>query len=393
VENIQKFIDNRNNIIFILFPIVFISIYIAIRLWQFGHRPEPWIFGDWLINYGAGFIRRGLSGEALILIRDLFGFEISLIYFLINIFLYLYIFRVICQKYWNHTDNFIFFLFIAPISIYFYLYDSNIIGRKDVLFIFYLSAIYKFYNKRVFNVFLYSLFFWSILSSLLILTHESFYFYLFLLLAIVLIRENGEPQIFFSRACAFLTLPTLTFLTVFYHQSTLDIGPIIERIPNFAVAMSEGCIGEAMVSIWSQGAICYLRNDVVAAYGQTVFSVETTTLLTYIVMSGFQLTLVTGLSIWALSPLNKYQCMLLAGGLLAVLPLFSVALDWGRWLHVLAMTFLIFVPIRKITFRVRAAHLVAAALIASVLTISHTRDEFFTFGGPIFVRNVIEKFI
>ena len=361
--NIQKIINNRRNIVFILFPISLIFIYIAIRLWQFGHRPEPWIFGDWLINYGAGFIRRGLSGEVLIRIRDLLGVKIQLIYFIINIFVYLYIFRIICQKYWNSTDSIIFFLFIAPVSIYFYLYDSNIIGRKDVLYIFYLAAIYKFYNKRDFILFIDSLFYWSILSSLLILIHESFYFYLFLLLAIVLIRENGEPRRFFFRACAFLTLPTLTFLTVFYHQSTPDVGPIIERIPNFAVAMSEGCIGEAVASIWSQGAICYLRNDVAAAYGQTVFSVETSTMLRYIVMSGFQLTLVTGLSIWALSPLNKYQCMLLAGGLLAVLPLFAVALDWGRWLHVLAMTFMIFVPIRKFTFRVRAAHLMSYARI------------------------------
>ena len=82
--NIQKIINNRRNIVFILFPISLIFIYIAIRLWQFGHRPEPWIFGDWLINYGAGFIRRGLSGEVLIRIRDLLGVKIQLIYFIIN---------------------------------------------------------------------------------------------------------------------------------------------------------------------------------------------------------------------------------------------------------------------------------------------------------------------
>ena len=40
---------------------------------------NPWLVADWLINYSDGFVRRGLSGEVLMLLSDVTNLEIKII--------------------------------------------------------------------------------------------------------------------------------------------------------------------------------------------------------------------------------------------------------------------------------------------------------------------------
>ena len=86
-------IINKHQVIKMFFVFIFINYsFFSIRQ---SLRENPLIAGDWLINYEAGILRRGLSGEIILFLSNLTSinpmylvifFQILLFYFFLYLF-------------------------------------------------------------------------------------------------------------------------------------------------------------------------------------------------------------------------------------------------------------------------------------------------------------------
>ena len=122
-------------IIKIFFIFIFLNyVYFSFRLTL---RQNSWITGDWLINYADGIIRRGLSGEILIFLSNIFSLNVLYIVIFIQSILFLlfliHFLQIIKNK---EITIWYFFLIFSPLTFLFTFYDPLTVGRKEVIFFF-----------------------------------------------------------------------------------------------------------------------------------------------------------------------------------------------------------------------------------------------------------------
>ena len=68
---------------FLLFFIVFLSTFSLLKVFNNAVNLDTYEYGEWLINYQSGFIRRGLSGEIIFQLSKIFNGNLQLTYFVI----------------------------------------------------------------------------------------------------------------------------------------------------------------------------------------------------------------------------------------------------------------------------------------------------------------------
>lgn len=139
-------------------------------------------FGDWLINYEGGFVRRGLFGQILHIIYNLHPYPVAdviiVIYYLSFVAFTILLVRLL-QK--NGVS-----LFILPFSIclFFGMVTSIVGGRRDYVMFILMYYIYKDYFALLSNWQTKRLVRFLILSALMILSHEASFFFTFPILMV-----------------------------------------------------------------------------------------------------------------------------------------------------------------------------------------------------------------
>ena len=68
---------------FLLIFFIILSIFSVIRLIDNAVQLDAWQYGEWLINYQNGFVRRGLIGEGIYLFSVIFNNNLQLTFILI----------------------------------------------------------------------------------------------------------------------------------------------------------------------------------------------------------------------------------------------------------------------------------------------------------------------
>ncbi len=134
-------------------------------------RENGYILGDWLINYGGGFTRRGLFGEIIIHLSKNFDINLIKLTFIIFCIFYVYFIFLIYKIISRSNINFLTLLLIlSPSTFLFSFYDPLAAGRKEFLF-FIFFCLYFLYREK--KIFIYSS---PIIATGIILTHELFIF-------------------------------------------------------------------------------------------------------------------------------------------------------------------------------------------------------------------------
>ena len=106
-------------IIKIFFIFIFLNyVYFSFRLTL---RQNSWITGDWLINYADGIIRRGLSGEILIFLSNIFSLNVLYIVIFIQSILFL-LFLIHFLQIIKNKEITIWYFFFNFFSSYFFIY-------------------------------------------------------------------------------------------------------------------------------------------------------------------------------------------------------------------------------------------------------------------------------
>ena len=167
---------------FIIFLISFAFLFQAGKFYTFYLEYSPWQYGDWLINYQGGFIRRGLIGELFYSIYKLTNIKLDLIIFTSVILFYL-LFSLILIKSSRYfvKSKLDYLLFLSPGFFLYPVMNSEIIGRKDIILVL-VVGIFVFFK----DIFRKNLNYIIVILSIIFLTlsHSGFLFYSQYLIAI-----------------------------------------------------------------------------------------------------------------------------------------------------------------------------------------------------------------
>ena len=279
--------------------------------------------GDWLINYAGGFVRRGLSGSLLIPLAHMFGIRPEISVMLVKIFLYsvIYIgmalFIMRCQSL-RVVDAFIIF---SPAYLLFPILGTVGGGRKEILLLAWVT--YQLLQAQRGRK-LPSDALISVLFFLLTFLHEGIVF--FLPLAYIVVHRIYDVAVNANKAIITLA-PSL-----FYVILLLLLPHTSDEAMIRAIAQA---IDPVNYTQWINGAILELthsfRHGVDWVKGGitswTFFSIAIA-----VVLFAFPfLTLDKSEYFFRLLPQDKW--MLIAAFMLQ-LPIFLIAVDWGRWLYI-----------------------------------------------------------
>ncbi len=160
---------------FIIFLVSFAFLFQVGKFYTFYLEYSPWQYGDWLINYQGGFIRRGLIGELFYSIYKFTNIKLDLIIFTSVILFYL-LFSLILIKSSRYfvKSKLDYLLFLSPGFFLYPVMNSEIIGRKDIILVL-VVGIFVFFK----DIFRKNLNYIIVILSIIFLTlsHSGFLFY------------------------------------------------------------------------------------------------------------------------------------------------------------------------------------------------------------------------
>ena len=336
--------------------LVLVSIFFGLKVVYSGISPYP--FGDILINYHYGFIRRGMIGTFFIEVSKLINCNL---YILVNYFMaliYLFVFSLLIIKSWNQKLLLILFV-TSPFGLLFVLNDWSVFGYKDILLVFLFIVVIKMENIE-------NIFHRTILQSLIIilgvLIHENF---LFLSLPFVFLQKDFNNS-FHTKKIQYLSnmylwvleyrswvilifiLGVSIFLSTYFSNSILihSLNEEYARIyNNLAIKKFNSTLAYSPLD-WLSKDISFGIQQTSINYLDPVF--RKFAIFHLFVLIFYVLTMFFNLSNFqvTLSIIKKYRYSLFSI-ILGYLFIFLIATDWGRWMHIFFMHFSVILIMNK----------------------------------------------
>lgn len=302
-------------------------------LLQHNYDLHGWSTGDWLINYSTGFHRRGLIGELVFDLHRWLNINPVSIVLRLRTFIYQIIFisffLIAVKKRLGFVEL---VLAAAPWGFMFVISDELAIARKEIILIACLSVfvLLNFLKRdddqinNKYNFISVNSFYLLICLPALVLIHEGLFFYLQFFFLTVLLFEG------FNRKALF------TFLVPYFAS-------IVALIACYVYRGDQHTADALCTSITSLGLDRSLCDGAIANLGESGkdFSPHwhTTSRLLPALISVCLLTFLPlfGYAFLAFKQQNRKKVLLLSLlALIPSLPLYFLAADWGRWIHISA---------------------------------------------------------
>lgn len=312
---------------------------------------QPWMAGEWLVSYGDGFQRRGLSGAIILWVSDMvavnplwlvLGVQVVLMFSCLVI-----VFLLLTRK---DLPVIFFTITLGPMGFLYFLADPYVAGRKEATlylfailwFLFQVRATDQNRNSRRDNL---TLVLFSLSFSVLVLIHEGFVFFSPLLFTIFLIL-NLRGRVFLSswlvKSIASISLPAVIV------SAALLLSGTTSTFQGQCSPLTARGIPEVICS----GAIDWSTRSGVTGlvYALSEVSIIVSSSIGYVVIAVLY---------WALfaiqirlfqAPESREKGLNLSiVGLLTLvalsLPIFIIAADWGRYMSmvftILSFAFLV----------------------------------------------------
>lgn len=314
---LEKMISRFNSKIFIYFLIVITAIYTLAFTFLHNVRSDGYILGDWLVNYqDGGFKRRGLSGSFFFLLQDMTGVKLNILVYIfqviiISLFFYYY-FKIIQYK----EATFLYLsLLLSSIGFVGLLNCVDYVGKKEFI-VFFLFAFFVYitdHNKltRIRE--------WGFCIALFISTlfHEVTLFFIPYFL-ITLYLKSGKLEVgrYLKYILAVFTPSVLLLL----------FGKQINEGQSLNILKERGVVFTRGIFFWNINERQYILQH----------------------FNEYKLYFLSlGISIFHIAFYLKYVAerkiisILLIGSFLFSLPLFYLAIDWGRWMYIHMMFIII----------------------------------------------------
>ncbi len=218
---------------FLYLVILSCLVFQILKFYTFYVEFSAWQYAEWLINYQGGFVRRGFVGELLFQIHSLINLNLDLLIYVFVSLLYLLIsfFLIKTVKYLENSQlNTL--IFLSPGFILYPVMNSEVIGRKDILFLlivaFFVFFEKKFSNRNLFIILILSVFFLS-LSHSIFLFYTPYLFFLFFL-----IKSTRGKNINFYEIIIFFISLFIVFILIYLNQGNeLIVSEICKSVKDF----------------------------------------------------------------------------------------------------------------------------------------------------------------
>ncbi len=311
---------------FIKFYIAFIAFVTILNSYIFFFKHDPWAYGDWLINYQNGFVRRGLVGEVIYQISSHLPVNIGVIVFLLHALLYgvMFYFSYRLLKLQEKLLPYVFLIF-SPFIFNFQVFDPGGGFRKEIIYLAILTlVVYWAKTEKKFSK-KFNRKFFIILSiyPLAIFSHEMLFFFMpYLYVAYFYVNDVEKKNI---RKLILFTMPSiLAFLIVliFGKANAKDVYNIYLSLGKVGYSISGGAIG------WLDKDVIYSLNRVyVVSFLNHYYIYFVIVLLSFVAFIPIRNKIVFLLK----NKLNVFFIMISLG---MSLSLFLVGTDWGRWIYI-----------------------------------------------------------
>tara|TARA_B100000900_G_C20569078_1_gene712397 strand:+ start:764 stop:1909 length:1146 start_codon:yes stop_codon:yes gene_type:complete len=289
--------------------------------YRFFKRENGYIFGDWLINYSGGFTRRGLSGDILLSFTNFFNLDITYLTFFFVTFIYcLFVYVFIKILFRSNIDWIILLMIFSPSTFLFTLYDPLAIGRKEILFFLFFGIYLLCRNYRFFK------FLGPLLSIIIILIHELFAFMMpFFFIARYLNIKNFYYKNYYDEL--FISFASVITLSFVFYFSNADTEIICNTIRELSFS-SKICLSINDLNL-------HINNDGIFDTRRYVLDKY------YLFYYGLFLLLIIFPIFLCLKNNFKIDLKLifffLIFSIFPILILFIIVNDWGRYLHIFSM--------------------------------------------------------
>ena len=280
---------------------------------------------EWLINYQGGFTRRGLSGELLFQISNIFLIPANFLWQIITIISYLYLVFWFIKK---TKNKFYLELVISPILVGMPIF-TGFVWKKDVfqilLFLLCLSIFKKKINLSI------KIFLINIICIFGILNHEAYFFYAIPPLFLISFTFWNKTETFVKRICkSFISFLSVffVFIILFIENINVTAEELIAKAYKIHYSWSNLWLAtEGKVPDDLGGSIFYLSNVVAKSEKSEI---------DYFCIAWFLLFLFSFYYIIQLTYKLKYKekiflFKILLSQFIFLIPLFYFAGDWSRW--------------------------------------------------------------
>lgn len=307
---LKKALYYFNSKIFIYLVIIATALFAIVFTYFHNIRSDGYILGDWLINYqDGGFKRRGLSGSFFFLLQDLSGSSLHYLVFgfqvIIIIFFFYYYFKLIRYK----EATFLYLSLLLSSLGFVGLFNCvDYVGKKEfIVFFLFAYFVYQLDQNTLSRFKEYLICFGLFLAMFF---HEVTLFFIpYFLIALYLKTKKIEYRRYFKYILA-VFIPAIIIVL---------FGKEINEGRSLSILKDRGVILTKGIFFWHIDERQYIK-DRICEYLLYVFSF--------------------GFSVFHLWFYLKYQksrkilSIALVMAFLFSLPLFYLAIDWGRWMYI-----------------------------------------------------------
>ncbi len=367
---LEKFVQYFNSKIFIYFLIAVTAIYTLAFTLAFNLKDDGYILADWLINYeDGGFKRRGLSGSFFFILQDVTGLSL-------NYIVYFFQFTIISLFFWYYTklirykitDLLYLSLLLSSIGFVGLLNTVTYVGKKEfIVFLLFTYFVYLLDNDKLSKQKEYIFCLLLFISTLL---HEVTLFYI-PYFAIALYLKNGKLEI--KRYIKYFLAASIPAAAIILFGKNVNEGMSLEILNRRGVHPTYG------IFYWNIDERQYIKEHL------NEYLLYFISLGISVLHIGYYLKYLKG---------RKILYILLIGAFVFSLPLFYLAIDWGRWMyiHMMLMIVLFAMMLRKgdsvyayepIIIN-RKFYIITAIILLSLLYRVEMSGKGFTFEGILY---------
>ena len=323
MQSDKKLLNIKNIIIFSIFAIVYFQFFYSYHKMSI-LGGNSFTTSDWLINYNYGFIRRGMFGTILFMfsnkpnvILNILPFTLNLIYF-INILLVLKLFL-------KEKQNLIsYFILFSPAFLFFPIFDPSAGYRKEILGILTVNILINF-KKEILNKTSYLILF-HLLFLFAIFSHEVNLLFLPIIFFIVF-NETRFSNKFKKILVSITSISILCVISILQTTSESELSQkrnsMCEDLINWGFSDYLCGFGSFDFLAWDTKANYYFSKqnylDPNQSYEHYLY-LFFLSLLPFVFGNFFK---------------NKYLRLYVIISIIFTIPYFVIAVDWGRWIHVL----------------------------------------------------------
>jgi hypothetical protein len=292
--------------------------------------PDPWLIGDWLINYQGGIVRRGLAGELFFRLAQFSNTSPVLLIVGFQLLMYLVFLTNACRLSMNSSFSALNAAVIfSPAFILFPVLDPLGAFRKEIaIFALYAAVCWRLASSK--NIPARLPIFIGAVSILAVLSHEMLAAFLpYFICPFILYEEGLKTK---ARQVALAILPaiaTTVLLIAFNKPDAQVVDAICNSLQVYAPA---DCVSPGD----TVGAISFLGQNVAAAHEFVLRSVSASSLAAYLLsalLSFLPLALIIRskrTTVVQSDEARRWLTLCILAAMFGSLPLLWIAADYGR---------------------------------------------------------------